>query len=436
MNIKILLYDAIEHGELKGIEERNKLLVEMTDEVAALVLRDNYEQTQAISITHSPGESVLDTQARFMRALERAAKLDRALEGLPDDETIAERHAGRIGLTRPEIAVLMAYSKISLYQDLLGSNLPDDPLLLQDLLLYFPHELRKAFPAAIGRHRLRREIIATYVTNNALNRLPPTFIWQMTEEMGRSSSDVARAFTIIRDAFDLRSLWSEIESLDNRLPAAQQIDMFISVSRLLERAIRWLLRSDYDKLDIAAYVSEFRPRITALEQRLGDILPPAVMTALQGREGRLIEMGTPQQLAHRIAALDVMSSAMDIVRISRVAEQQGIEEVARVYFGVGARFGLERLRAAGSSIAAETPWQKAAVSAIVDDLFNYQSVLASRVIAEANGARDPVDAWLARRARVVERIDQTMNEVRSAPSVDLAMLTVASRQLRTLVESS
>jgi glutamate dehydrogenase len=436
VNIKILLYDAIEHGELADIEERNKVLAQMTDEVGALVLRDNYEQTQAISITEKLGESTLDEQARFMRALERAGKLDRAIEYLPDDETIAERHAAHLGLTRPEIAVLLAYSKIVLYQDLLASDLPDDPLLVQDLLLYFPHELRKRFPAAISRHRLRREIIATYVTNNMLNRVRPTFVGQATEETGKPASDVARAFTIIRDSFELRSIWSDIEALDNKLAAAVQIEMMIAVGRLLERATRWLLRSGYEKLDIAAYVAEFRPRIATLEQRLGDVLPASLLANVRARATSLVETGIPERLANRIAGLDVMSSAMDIVRIARTGG--GIDDVARVYFWVGARFGLDRLRTAGASIAAETPWQKAAVAAVVDDLFNYQSVLASRVIAESNGARgstDSVDVWLASRGRVVERVDQTMNEMRGAPSVDLAMLTVATRQLRTLVES-
>jgi glutamate dehydrogenase len=441
VNIKILLYDAIARGELAGIEERNRVLAQMTDEVGSLVLRDNYEQTQAISITHSLGESTLDEQARFMRALERAGKLDRAIEFLPDDDTISERHSAHLGLTRPEIAILMAYSKIVVYQDLLASDLPDDPLLVQDLLLYFPHELRKSFPAAMGRHRLRREIIATYVTNNMLNRLRPTFVWQAAEETGKPASDVARAFTIIRDSFDLRSIWADIEALDNKLPAAVQIEMMVSVGRLLERATRWLLRSGYEKLDIAAFVAELRPRITALEQRLVEILPAGVLTNVRMRAAGLMDLGIPERLATRIASLDVMSSAMDIVRILRTEPAErgaGIDEVARVYFGIGARFGLDRLRAAGTSIAADTPWQKAAVAAVVDDLFNYQSVLASRVIAESNGNRgsaDTVDAWLQSRGRVVERVDQMMNEMRTSPSVDLAMLTVASRQLRTLLES-
>jgi glutamate dehydrogenase len=271
-----------------------------------------------------------------------------------------------------------------------------------------------------------------------LNRLRPTFVMQVTEDTGKPAGDVARAFTIIRESFDLRTIWAEIESLDNRLPAAVQTEMMVSVGLLLERATIWLLRSGYEKLDIASYVAEFKPRIATLSERLDQVLPASLLAALRVREAELVEDGIPESLAHRVASLDVMSAAMDIVRIARAGKAPGVvEDVARVYFGVGARFGLDRLRAVSASIAAETPWQKAAVAAVVDDLFNYQSVLASRVISEANGARDgdPVDRWLAARGRVVDRIDQTMTDVRSAPAVDLAMLTVATRQLRALVES-
>ena len=431
VNIKILLYDAVDRGELRA-EDRNALLASMTDEVAHLVLRDNYEQTQAISITHALGESVLDEQARFMRALEKAGKLDRALEFLPDEETLADRHASHIGLTRPELAIILAYSKIVLFQSLLESDLPDDPLLVEDLLLYFPTQLRERFRGAIERHRLRREIIGTYVTNGMNNRVRPTLVAQLSDDTGKPTSDVARAFTIIREAFDLRTIWADIESLDNKLPAAVQIDMMIAVGSLLERAMLWLLRSGYEKLDIAAYVNELRPRIAAIQDRLETILPAALLSTLQVREAELVEDGIPQTLAHRVASLDVMSSAMDIVRISR--KGGAVENAAQVYFTLGARFGLDKLRTAGSSIAAETPWQKQAVAAVVDDLFNYQSILAARVIAEANGS-EPVEGWLAKRARIVERVDQTMTELRNAQTIDLAMLTVASRQLRALVES-
>jgi glutamate dehydrogenase len=433
VNIKILLYDAIDHGELAGVEERNRILAEMTDEVGALVLRDNYEQTQAISVTHSLGESVLDDQARFMRALERAGKLNRAIEGLPDDETIADRHAARAGLTRPELAVLMAYSKINLYADLLASDLPDDPLLVEDLVLYFPAPLRQRFRAATERHRLRREIVATVITNNFLNRMRPASYWLLTEESGKTASDVARAFTIIRESFDLRTMWSDIEALDNKLPARVQTEMMVEVMRLTERAVKWLLRSGYEKLDIAKYVAGMRPCIAQLWDRLHDVLPAPVLSLIEARQGELEADGLPQRLAYRVASLGVMSAALDIVRLS--GGGRPVEEVARVYFGVGTRFGLERLRVAGASIAADTPWQKAAVAAVIDDLYAYQSTLASKVISETNGVREPVESWLTPRTRVVERVDQLMNDVRAAQSVDLAMLTVATRQLRALVDS-
>src|SRR5205807_4298465 len=244
VNIKILLYDAIARGELAE-KARNPLLAEMTDEVGHLVLRDNYEQTQAISITSALGDAVFDEQVRFIRALERAGKLDRALEGLPDDDAIADRRASHVGMTRPEIAVILAYAKLVLYEDLLKSDLPDAPLLVEDLVLYFPSLLRERFRPAIERHRLRREIVATYATNDMLNRLRPTLVQQMNDDTGKPPADVARAFTIIREAFDLRSIWTDIESLDNQLPASVQLDMLVAVGALLERAILWLLRSGY-----------------------------------------------------------------------------------------------------------------------------------------------------------------------------------------------
>jgi glutamate dehydrogenase len=436
VNIKILLYDAIERGELAGIEERNRILADMTDDVGRLVLRDNYEQTQAISLTHALGEPALDAQARFMRGLEKAGRLNRAIEGLPDDETIAERHTQGIGLTRPEIAILLAYSKMVLYEELVKTDLPDDPQLTDDLVRYFPDDVRVRFRAAIERHRLRREIIGTVVTNAMINRVRPTFAWQMSDETGKGYPDIARAFIIMRDSFDLRTIWAEIEALDNKLPARVQIDMMIAVASLLERAILWLLRSDYEKLDIAAYVNEFRPRIAAIQDQLVNVLPASMLNVVRVREAELSEDNIPESLVRRVASLDIMTSAMDIIRISRTDDAHGVEDVARVYFGVGERFSLDRLRAASQNVAAETPWQKTALVTLVEDLYAYQGVLASRVISETDGTTvEPVETWLSQRSRVVERVDQTIHDFRGSATVDLAMLAVTSRQLRSLVES-
>lgn len=434
VNIKILVDDAIARGELTA-QDRLALLADMTDEVARLVLRDNYQQTQVMSITAALGPTGLDQQMRFIRKLERAGKLDRALEGLPDDETVAERQAQKLGLTRPEIAVLLAYSKISLYQELLESNLPDDPLLVEDLILYFPKQIREAYRPAIQRHRLRREIIATFVSNTMINRVTPTFVSRMSDETGRSGSDVARAYAIVRDSFDLRTTWKALERLDATLPAALQTEMMIEVGRLVERTILWLLRNATTNLDITAHVQEFRPRIAAIAENMDEILSPAALGALRERETKNVQLGLPTFLARRMASLDIMASAGDIVRIAR--EGSDVIDVGRVYFQLGSRFDIERLRVSANGLVAETPWQKEAVAVVIDDLYNYQGVLASRVLGSANGERSTqlVDRWLSSRAPMVSRIDQLMTEMRAAPVTDLSMLTVVTRQLRALVES-
>jgi glutamate dehydrogenase len=428
VNIKILIDDAIDRGEIKP-EERLPLLAEMTSEVERLVLRDNYQQTQVISAAFAQGPAILDQQLRFIRFLERQGKLDRAIEGLPDDETLAQRQAAHLGLTRPELAVLLAYSKIWLYEELLHSDLPDDPLLLADLIFYFPKQLREKYRAAIERHRLRREIIATFVTNHMINRTRPTYVWRMIEETGRKPADVARAYAIVRDAFDLRSTWKAIEKLDNTIPASLQTQMHTEIASFVERTTMWLLRS-YEQLDMSHCVQQFRPRIDALSRHLEEVLPPAALSVVEQRQAANVQLGLPEMLARRRATADVLSSALDVVRLSMERDEPA-EKIGRTYFHVGARFDLDRLRDAASSIAAETGWQRQAISMAVDELFAIQGVLASRVMSE----EESLDAWLAGRPALVTRVDQILSELRGAATLDLSMLNVTNRQLRALVES-
>ena len=244
----------------------------MTDDVARLVLRDNYLQGQAISAAEAEGTALLDAQGRMMRDLERAGRLDRRLEFLPDEEALAARRAAGRGLTRPELAVLLAYAKISLHQDLVASDLPDDPQLVHDLELYFPPPLRREFGDEIGRHRLRREIIATHVTNSMVNRVGPTFVTRMTEATGAPPTDVARAYTISRDAFELRRVWSAIEALDGQVPATLQMRMILEAGKLVERTTLWFLRQARHRLDVAARVAEFRPGVAAVLAEVEAIL--------------------------------------------------------------------------------------------------------------------------------------------------------------------
>ena len=256
VNIKILLDQAVAAGSMT-FPERNKMLAKMTKEVGLLVLRDNYLQTQAMTLIQSQGGEMLDNQIRLMRMLERSGRLNREVEFLPDDETLGDRAQQGKYLARPEISVLMSYAKIWLYDELLQSNLPDDAHLADEMITYFPTLIQKTFTKLIGSHRLRREIVATRVTNSLINRTGASFVPQMMEKTGMLPSDIARAYTITRIVFNLNSLWIDIEALDNKVPAASQIAILHEINRLVERVTQWLLRHGSHPMDIGTHVKEF-----------------------------------------------------------------------------------------------------------------------------------------------------------------------------------
>jgi glutamate dehydrogenase len=447
VNIKILLGDVVARGDMT-LKQRDRLLVEMTDEVAWLVLSDNYLQTQALTVAEAQAAEALEGQARFMRTLERAGRLNRAVEHLPDDEELASRMALRRGLTRPELAVLLAYAKITLYDELLATSLPDDPFMAGDLARYFPVPLHERFAAAIARHRLRREIIATAVTNSMVNRVGPTFVREMMEKTGMGPADVARAYTIVRDAFQLRPLWADIAALDTpapgtTVPAAAQTAMLLEIVRLMERTVAWFLSHAAHPLDIAGETAALRPGVEAVVQGLDGMLDAEEAARLEGRCAGLVVQGVPAELARRVATLPVLAAAPDLVRIATGAAST-VTAVAAAYFTLGRRFGLEWLRDKAVAVKTDNHWQKQAVSAIVDDLFAHQTQLTLRVLACPEGrAGDqpgaaspeavlPLDAWILQRRPAVDRVERLMAELRTQPAVDLAMLAVANRQLRGL----
>jgi glutamate dehydrogenase len=429
VNLKILL-NAVEAAGGFDRAGRDKALAAMTDEVAGLVLRDNYLQGEAISLAERQGVDLLDQEIRLMRGLERAGKLSRTIEFLPDDETLTTRAASRIGLTRPELAVLLSYAKTTLDAELLPSALPDDPELVGDLLRYFPAPLVARYRPAIERHRLRREIIATFVANSLVNRAGITFANEMKERSGRSAGDVAHAYAIIRDAFYLRPFWHAVEALDNIVPAALQYDLMLDAKRLLERATLWLLRSGLT-LDLRARVEQFAPGIATLGARLTEILPEPEAAALIARVAALRERGVPEPLAARVPRLDYLVSSADIVRLAE-ATQGDLIAVGRAYFAVGARFALDLLRAAAEHLQPGTNWQKMAITALIDDFFQHQAELTRKVLDDPAGSGDPLAAWLVRHPDEVAALDALIAEMRAAPTIDLAMLTVANRQLRAL----
>jgi glutamate dehydrogenase len=441
VNIKVLLGGVVQAGDMTE-KQRNKLLEQMTDDVAEHVLRHNYLQTQAISMEQTRGGELLGLHARLMRHLERAGKLDRSIEFLPDDDTIADRAAANAGLTRPELAILLSYSKIALYNDLLASDLPDDPLLVEDLQRYFPERLRAEYKDHIAGHRLRREIITTVTTNSMVNRVGSAFVDAIREKTGQSAVDIARAYTISREAFHLRDRWAEIEALDGKAPARLQIEMLLEYGRLVERATLWFLANAARPLDISAEITRFGPGIATLCKTLGTAIPEADTAALKQRKAELVKHDVSASLASEIVAIDYLLSAPDIVKIAEMAGgKTDIVDVARIYFAIGTRFGLDWLRSAADGLTLDNHWQKIAVDSAIGDLYSHQALLTQSVLAttgkttgKGGNDADRIERWIAGNQAAVDKAAQLLADFRNtAGGVDLAMLTVANAQLRALL---
>ena len=430
VNIKILLGDVVQRGDMTE-KQRNTLLEEMTDEVGHLVLRDNYQQTQSLSVELSQAEALLDRHQRLIRSMERSGDLNRRLEFLPDDEEIAERMQKKEGLCRPELAVILAYAKNITYRDLLESQLPDDPMLEPDLFRYFPEPLQQKFATNIRSHRLRREIIATAVTNSMINRTGPNFVNEMHQRTGMDPAEVARAYTVVRDVFGLRSLWDGIEDLDNKAEAKIQIRMLRETERTIERMTEWFLRNSEHPIDIKGSIETFQPGVATLQEQLDDILSDFAKADVKKRVERFSGKGVPAALALQVAQLKVLSSACDVVRLAGQAEAP-VSDVGRIYSAVGSRYGLDWLRSAANRIPSDNQWHRLALSAIIDDLWGLQFEIAGRVLARVGTGANAVEEWCALRAETVERLDGLLNELRALPQLDLAMLAVMNRELRNL----
>ena len=433
VNIKILLNAAVDEGELTG-KQRNKLLVEMTEEVAALALRDNYQQTQNLSVTMSRGVAVLDDQARFMRRLGNAGRLNRKLEFLPFDEEIAERRAAHMGLTTPELAVLLAYSKIELFDDLLASDLPEDSYISAALVRYFPVPLRERFATYIEKHPLKREIITTHVVNSMVNRTGATFVGRLREETSAGSDEIVRAYLATRDVFGLPFVWRDIEALDNQIEASVQCAMVLEGQRLIQRGTQWFLRHRQHLESICDTYDRFGAAAGWLMREMPTVVAPRYRAQLEENIAKLVEQQVPEELAARIAGLDEAYSALDLVEIADETERP-LEQAAQVYFALGGHFDLHWLAQQISSLPAESHWQALARAALRDDLSMQARNLAAAVLKHSPDGEEPhalIAAWEQSRPSQVARCNQILEDLRSAHGIDIAMMSVAMRELRTL----
>jgi glutamate dehydrogenase len=433
VNLKILLNGAVRAGEITRAA-RNRLLVQMTGEVAGLVLRNNYLQGQAISTSEFQSKERLSESAYVIRALERSGDLNRALEFLPTEEEIAERRKSGEGLTRPELAITLSYGKIWLYRALIHSNVPEDPYLSTELVRYFPTPVQKRFAKRLKRHRLRREIIATAITNSLINRMGPVFPVRAQDDTGADPAAIARAYSIAREIFAVRDIWSQIEALDNRTPPAVQYTAMFQTTRLLGHMTYWLLENRRNDLDIERAVLRYSAKVAELSGELPDVLSATEQARLRVMRSQLIEQHLPEQLATRIASLEALHCALDLVDVA-MAARLGISYAAKAYFDLGERIGLTWIKEQIESLAAEGHWQAVARGTLRDNLYELQRKITGAVlVCKGRNASARVDLWMARHSGPVDSLKRVVVDLRTGSPPDFATLSVALQAVRRLAQ--
>jgi glutamate dehydrogenase len=428
VNIKILLAGAIDDGALDAAD-RPALLASMTDEVAQLVLADNEAQTLALAVARRQALPMANVHARYLHTLEAEGWLDRALEFLPTDKALAERQAAGQGLTTPEFAVMLAYTKTADVHEIIATDLPDDPYLAAELVDYFPTPLRERFRPQIDRHRLRREIVATRLVNEMVNQSGISFDHRMTEETGASVADIARAWAASRDVHGSVALWQQIEALDSTLKFDVQIDLFLEARRMVERSTLWLLRHRRPPIDIGAAVAELGPGVREVQTLLHDVLRGPLAKAARSLEASRLVLGVPDDLALASSLWPYMHTAFDIVD---AAGDRPVAEVATAYWALFDALDVTWLWDGIGALPRNDRWQTQSRSALRDDLLAVLIELTSDVVDAGAG----VDGWLAANERPIGRLRAMFTDINRTGTTDLTALTVGVRQLRNLVLSS
>ncbi|MFK4148135.1 NAD-glutamate dehydrogenase [Streptomyces sp. NPDC004065] len=436
VNIKILLNGLVAEGDMT-IKQRNKLLAEMTDEVGALVLRNNYAQNTAIANALAQSKDMLHAQQRFMKHLVREGHLDRALEFLPTDRQIRERLASGHGLTGPETAVLLAYTKITVAEELLRTSLPDDPYLRGLLHAYFPTPLRERFGEHIDNHPLRREITTTVLVNDTVNTGGTTYLHRLREETGASLEEIVRAQTAARAIFRSAPVWDAVEALDNKVEAEVQTRIRLHSRRLVERGTRWLLNNRPQPLELTETVEFFSDRVEQVWAALPKLLRGADLEWYQQVYDELAAAGVPDELATRVAGFSSAFPALDIVS---VADRMGKDpmDVAEVYYDLADRLSITQLMDRIIELPRNDRWQSMARAAIREDLYAAHAALTADVLAVGNGDATPEQrfkVWEQKNAAILSRARSTLVEIRSSDEFDLANLSVAMRTMRTLLRT-
>ena len=430
VNIKILLNGQVQQKKL-ALDARNKLLAAMTDEVGALVLHDNYRQNQALSLMERMSLTRLGSKQHFIRTLEAQGLLDRQIEFLPSDAEIAERKARGQGLTRPELSVLLSYSKLVAFQQMLESDVPEDPYLSKELVRYFPEPLQKKYAKAMEGHRLKREIIATAVTNSTINRMGATFLLRMQEDSGRTPGEVAKAFTITRETLDARELWTQIDALDGTVAESVQIDALLVIWQMQRSFTRWLLSRPGTIPDIRTAVDRYHDGIRDIRRGEG-ILPDSLRPDYETSLRRWKDKGMPADLGGQLAAIPYLEPSADIIELARERKSRPVE-VAKVYFRVGEAVRAHWLQEQIEALMVEGRWHAVARGVLRDELAEQLRKLTDQVLSMPGATPDAkVQAWLQRDDPTLRFTLSMLNEVAAQKALDYPTASVAVQRLSQL----
>jgi glutamate dehydrogenase len=411
--------------------KRNALLARMTDEVGVLVLNDNYRQNQAISLMERMSLSRLGSKQHFIRTLEGQGLLDRQLEFLPSDAEFSVRKSRGQGLTRPELSILLSYAKIVIFQQLLASDVPEDSFLSAELARYFPQPLREKYGEHMQRHRLRREIIATVVTNSIVNRMGASFLLRMQEDTGRTPGEVAKAFAITRETIDARALWTMIDALDGKVPESVQVDALQTIWSLQRSFTRWLLSRPGAIPDITTAVERYHDGFKDIRAGQG-ILPASLRPAYEASLRDWKDKGVPTELGGQLAALPYLEACCDIIELARERKLKSVD-VAKVYFRLGDALSLPWLAAQIDALTVDGRWHAVARGVLRDELAAQQRTLVAQVLATAGADPDAkVKTWIERDDASLRFTLSMLGELASQKTLDYPTASVAVQRLSQL----
>ena len=453
VNIKILLNEIVANGDLT-VKQRNKLLLSMTNEVAELVLNNNYRQTQSISFSETQALDRFEEYRQIILQLESSGKLDRHLEFLPDEEALKDRHSKQQGLTRPEISVLVSYLKADLKEALNVPEITNDKHLIQTIETAFPKPLLNQFKEQVYQHRLKEEIVATQLANDMINRMGIAFIHRLQSSTGISVVDITKGYVVVRDAFQMEKVEQYIESLDYQVSSSTQYRLREEMVHLIRRACRWVLFNIRSELDVSSTVERFSPGITSIQDHISKLLVGDARANWLARKNSLSREGVPELHLDQLSAFVNMYPALGIVEAAQKTELS-VLLVAKIYYAVGDKLGLGWFIQQINKLSVSTHWQMLARETLRDDMDLQQRTITISVLEmgrdqgmdllnqnpslddEQISAVDTlIDEWLARNERLVKRWQTMMEGLKSAESIEFAMYTVAMRELCDLAKSS